>query len=35
MSWVQVTPEREFQPMVSSPDENSLSSDQNTNRFLV
>ena len=26
---------REFQPMASAPDDNSLSSDQDTNRFLV
>ena len=27
--------EREFQPMASIPDERSLSSDQDTNQFLV
>ena len=26
---------REFQPMASAPDDNSLSSDQDTNQFLV
>ena len=27
--------EREFQPMASAPNDNFLSSDQDTNRFLV